>query len=172
MDEEDLRNFDFLEIENLEEAQNLGLELGPVLLEQDVIPVADVQPEVYVPVELDLESLKPGHVFKKIIKHFRYVNLMAFLDEAKLLSLDTVNEVDASHFIAQWESLRLNIKKCTFGIGEITYLGHIVDKNGIDPKRNQGIVDMAPSQDLKGIQRFSRHDKSISFLHSRLCDRS
>ena len=53
-------------------------------------------------------------------------------------------------------NIRLNIKKCKFGIGEITYLGHIVDKNGIriDPQRNQGIVDMAPPQDLKGIQRF------------------
>jgi len=40
--------------------------------------------------------------------------------------------------------LKVNVKKCSFGLKEIPYLGYIITREGVmpDPKKIQGIVDL------------------------------
>ena len=49
----------------------------------------------------------------------------------------------------------LNRDKCQFGMSQVTYLGHVINAQGIspDPERLRAITDMPPPQDKKGVER-------------------
>ena len=75
--------------------------------------------------------------------------IRAYLDDVLVLSKGTFTEhlqqvrVVLQRF--QRAGLRVNIDKSSFGISEVEYLGYLITKEGIkpDPKKVQGIVDMA-----------------------------
>lgn len=52
--------------------------------------------------------------------------------------------------------LRLNIKKCRFGVREVSYVGHVFTSNGLqpDPAKVSAITNMPPPEDVPAIQRF------------------
>ena len=49
-------------------------------------------------------------------------------------------------------TLTLNPQKCEFS--KLTFLGHIIDANGItaDPKKTKGIVEMSPPTNVPELQ--------------------
>lgn len=53
-------------------------------------------------------------------------------------------------------NLTLRGEKCIFGSDEIVFLGHLINKNGIqqDPNKNSAILSMSAPQDKNGIRRF------------------
>ena len=75
--------------------------------------------------------------------------IRAYLDDVLVLSKGTFKDhlqkvrVVLERF--QRKGLRVNIDKSSFGISEVEYLGYLITKEGIkpDPKKVQGIVDMA-----------------------------
>ena len=56
--------------------------------------------------------------------------------------------------------LKVNAKKCSFGLKEIPYLGYIIKREGVmpDPKKIQGIVDLERPKNYHRSQSFDRHD--------------
>ena len=52
-------------------------------------------------------------------------------------------------------NLTLNRDKCQFGMSQVTYLGHVINAQGIspDPERVRAITEMPPPQDKKGVER-------------------
>ena len=52
-------------------------------------------------------------------------------------------------------NLRLNKKKCKIRVQEVSYVGHKLTKNGVDPdpSKIEAITSMPPPEDKKGIQR-------------------
>ena len=57
---------------------------------------------------------------------------------------------------ARLQNLKLNKSKCQFKKQEITYLGHILTKDGLkpDPKKTQTINNMTPPTSKQALQRF------------------
>ena len=57
--------------------------------------------------------------------------------------------LDAAH-------LHLKAKKCSFGLSEVAYLGHIVSANGIrpNPKKLQAVQEMQPPSTVTGVRCF------------------
>ena len=57
---------------------------------------------------------------------------------------------------ARSQNLKLNRTKCQIKKHEITYLGHILSKNGMkpDPKKTQAITDMTAPTNKEDLQRF------------------
>ena len=57
---------------------------------------------------------------------------------------------------ARLRNLKLNKTKCQFKNQEITYLGHVLTKDGLkpDPKKTQAISDVTPPTSREALQRF------------------
>ncbi|XP_027177984.1 uncharacterized protein LOC113777142 [Coffea eugenioides] len=69
-----------------------------------------------------------------------------------------------------WESrMRLNPKKCTFGVGSGRFLGFLVSREGIraNPDKLQAIVDMAPPRNVKEVQRLTGRMAALNRFLSR-----
>ena len=56
----------------------------------------------------------------------------------------------------KWFMLRLNPKRCTFGVTSRKLLGHIISKRGIevDPKKIRAILDMPAPRTERDIRGF------------------
>lgn len=54
-----------------------------------------------------------------------------------------------NHFVA-------NEDKCSFGKGEVEYLGHIISREGVpvDPTKVQSVLDWPTSTNVKGVRGF------------------
>ena len=50
----------------------------------------------------------------------------------------------------------LNQQKCEFSKSKITFLGHVIDANGItaDPEKTKAIVEMSPPANVPELRRF------------------
>ena len=57
---------------------------------------------------------------------------------------------------ARHRGLKLNKAKCQFRQHEISYIGHVLSKDGIkpDPKKTEAITQMTPPQNKEEVQRF------------------
>nr|GEV09189.1 reverse transcriptase domain-containing protein [Tanacetum cinerariifolium] len=55
-------------------------------------------------------------------------------------------------------SIKLNPKKCSFGVGEGNFLGYMITSEGIraNPKKTKAVADMKSSKTLKDMQSLSR----------------
>ena len=54
------------------------------------------------------------------------------------------------------KGIKLNLSKCSFGLKQITFLGHLISENGIrpDPKNLEAIEKMQPPRNVKEVRRF------------------
>jgi hypothetical protein len=52
--------------------------------------------------------------------------------------------------------LKLNPSKCAFGVNRVTYLGHIISKNGIevDPDKRQAVCDFPIPKNTTEVRAF------------------
>jgi hypothetical protein len=68
---------------------------------------------------------------------------------------DLVNDLDVTFKYLRAKNIKLNPKKCVFGVPRGMLLGFIVSKRGIEanPEKITVITKMGPIRDLKGVQR-------------------
>ncbi|XP_019197405.1 PREDICTED: uncharacterized protein LOC109191268 [Ipomoea nil] len=95
-------------------------------------------------------------VFKQVLGH----NMEAYVDDmiVKSAEADThVSDLDEVFSIMQRYDLRLNPKKCTFGVHGGKFLGYMVSKRGIEPNPDKvrAILDMEPPRSLREVQRLN-----------------
>jgi hypothetical protein len=92
---------------------------------------------------------------------------MDYLDKFIVVYLDDIliysknEEEHAEHLRLVLEKLRehqlyAKFSKCEFWLSEVTYLGHVISKNGIvvNPKRVQAILDWTPPKNVKQVRSF------------------
>lgn len=70
--------------------------------------------------------------------------------------------------------MKLNPKKCVFGVGAGKFLGYMISENDIraNPKKVQAIIDMASPQTVKEIQSLNGRLAALNRFLSRLADRA
>ena len=102
-------------------------------------------------------------------------DIEVYMDDMIVKSRDKANHVAAlQRFferIRQFK-LRLNPKKCTFGVTSGKLLGHIVSEHGIevDPKNIRAILDMPAPRTEREIRGFLGRLQYISRFIARLTD--
>ena len=93
---------------------------------------------------------------------------MEYLDKFVVVYLDDIliysknEEEHAEHLRLVLEKLRehqlyAKFSKCEFWLPEVTYLGHVISKDGIavNPERVQAILDWTPPKNVKKTEVFS-----------------
>ncbi|GKE70116.1 reverse transcriptase domain-containing protein [Tanacetum coccineum] len=70
--------------------------------------------------------------------------------------------------------MKLNPKKCSFGVEEGPFLGHLITKQGIkaNPSKVKAITDLKPPRTLKEIQSLNGKLAALSRFLSKGADRS
>ncbi|KXJ30128.1 Retrovirus-related Pol polyprotein from transposon opus [Exaiptasia diaphana] len=70
--------------------------------------------------------------------------------------------------------ITLNLDKCEFAKTEVTFLGHVVDSNGIrpDPSKIKAIKDMAAPENIHELRRFLGMANQLSKFTSKLTETS
>ena len=70
-------------------------------------------------------------------------------------------------------NIKLNPKKCVFGVPKGKLLGYIVSEHGIEdnPKKITSISNMGPIRNIKGMQRLTSCLAALSRFISRLGER-
>ncbi|GKG44969.1 reverse transcriptase domain-containing protein, partial [Tanacetum coccineum] len=88
------------------------------------------------------------------------MNLEAYVDDMVIKSID--EKVMIADIAETFDNLRrinmkLNPKKCSFGVEEGKFLGYMVTSNGIwaNPKKTKAIANMQSPQTLKEMQSLS-----------------
>jgi hypothetical protein len=68
---------------------------------------------------------------------------------------DLVTDLDATFHCLREKNIKLNPKKCVFGVPRGMLLGFIVSERGIkaNPEKISAITYMAPIRNLKGVQK-------------------
>ena len=70
--------------------------------------------------------------------------------------------------------MKLNPKKCTFGVRSGKFLGYIITQRGIDanPKKVQAILDLPEPRCIKDVQKLAGMMAALSRFISRSADKS
>jgi hypothetical protein len=96
-----------------------------------------------------------NQIFKPYLRRF----ILVFFDDILVYSKDM--EAHLVHLRITLDALRENqlfakLSKCTFGCGEVEYLGHIVTAQGVcaDPGKIQAMVDWPFPNNIKGLRGF------------------
>ena len=98
--------------------------------------------------------------------HLMNYIFMEYLDKFVVVYLDDIlvyskNKEHAEHLRLVLEKLRehqlyAKYSKCEFWLPEVTYLGHVISKDGIaiNPERVQAILDWTPLKNVKQVKSF------------------
>jgi hypothetical protein len=83
---------------------------------------------------------------------------------------DLLSDLEATFRCLKAKSVKLNPKKCVFGVPRGMLLGFIVPERGIEanPEKIAAITNMGPIKDLKGVQRVMGCLAALSRFISRL----
>jgi hypothetical protein len=83
---------------------------------------------------------------------------------------DLVTDLDAAFRCLKKKNIKLNPEKCVFGVPRGMLLGFVVSERGIEanPEKISAIANMAPIQNLKGVQKLMGCLASLSRFISRL----
>jgi hypothetical protein len=100
-------------------------------------------------------------------------NVEAYVDNIVVKSRganDLVTDLDAAFCCLKEKNIKLNPEKCVFGVPQGMLLGFIISEHGIEanPKKTSAITNMAPIQNLKGVQKLMGGLASLSRFISRL----
>ena len=104
-----------------------------------------------------------------------YKDAKVYVDDMIMKSQDRADHLAAlQRFFERMRQfrLRLNPKKCTFGVTSRKLLGHIVSERGIevDPEKIKAILDMPAPRTEKKIRGFLGKLQYISHFIARLTD--
>jgi hypothetical protein len=83
---------------------------------------------------------------------------------------DLLSDLETTFKCLRAKGVKLNPKKCVFGVPRGMLLGFIVSERGIEanPEKNVAITNMGPIKDLKGVQRVMGCLAALSRFISRL----
>ena len=107
--------------------------------------------------------------------------VITYLDDALLLSQnhhDHLILLDRVAAVLREENLKLNPKKCIFGVRELTFLGFNVSEHGVSPAKDklEAIASLPPPKDARqvaeylGLFNYFRHlVRRFSYLSAPLC---
>jgi hypothetical protein len=86
---------------------------------------------------------------------------------------DLLTDLEMTFKCLKAKGVKLNPKKCVFGVPRGMLLGFIVSERGIEanPKKIAAITNMGPIKDLKGVQRVMGCLAALSRFSSRLGER-
>ncbi|XP_031106330.1 uncharacterized protein LOC116010979 [Ipomoea triloba] len=112
-------------------------------------------------------------VFKKVLGR----NLQAYVDDMIVKSSETdlhTEDLTEVFSIMRQFDLRLNPKKCTFGVHGGKFLGYIVSKRGIEPNPDKvkAILEMEPPRSLREVQRLNGRLAALGRFLSRSAEKS
>ncbi|CAA0833865.1 Unknown protein, partial [Striga hermonthica] len=104
------------------------------------------------------------------------VSMEVYVDDMLVKSVyasDHVNDLNKMFSILRDYSMKLNPKKCTFGVGSGKFLGYIVSQRGIDanPEKIRAIQDLRPPTSIKGVQSLTGKLAALSRFISKSTDR-
>ena len=96
-----------------------------------------------------------NHVFRPYVDQF----VVVFMDDILVYSKDRENH--DTHLRVVLETLRkkqlyVKLSKCEFWLNEVSFLGHIVSKEGIrvDPKKIEVVVEWKPPRNVTEVRSF------------------
>jgi ribonuclease HI len=86
---------------------------------------------------------------------------------------DLLSDLEVTFGCLRTKGVKLNTKKCVFGVPRGMLLGYIVSERGIEanPEKIAAITNMGPIKDLKGVQRVMGCLVALSRFISRLGER-
>ncbi|GKD70341.1 reverse transcriptase domain-containing protein [Tanacetum coccineum] len=111
--------------------------------------------------------------FKKQIR----VNLEAYVDDMVIKSRteqDIIKDIEQTFSTLQRINMKLNPKKCSFGMEEGKFLGYIVTSEGIraNPEKEKAVMDMPSPKTLKQMQSLSGKLAALNHFLSKSAERS
>jgi hypothetical protein len=97
---------------------------------------------------------------KKVLEDQMGHNVFTYVDDIVVASKskeDHLSDLTETFTSMREARLRLNPEKCIFGVRQRKILGYLVSHRGIEanPNKIQAIMDMAPPQSTKDIQRLT-----------------
>jgi hypothetical protein len=87
------------------------------------------------------------------------LSVVLFLDDIIVYSSsfnDHMVPLDKNFTALRDAGLKLNPSKCAFGVNRVTYLGHVISKNGIevDPDKVQAVRDFPVPKNTTEVRAF------------------
>jgi hypothetical protein len=113
------------------------------------------------------------HVFGEHI----VLTIEAYVDDIMVKTKkvsNLVDDLDGAFKCLKAKNIKLNPKKCVFGVPRGMLLGFIVSEHGIEanPEKIVAIAKMGPIRDLKGVQRVTGCLAALSRFISRLSEKA
>jgi hypothetical protein len=114
---------------------------------------------------------------KKVLENQVGRNIFTYVDDIVVASKSKEDHLaDLAETFANLRDtrLRLNPKKCVFGVRQGKILGYLVSQRGIEanPTKIQAIINMAPPQSTKDVQRLTRRLMALNRFISKFAERS
>ncbi|GKD33625.1 reverse transcriptase domain-containing protein [Tanacetum coccineum] len=105
------------------------------------------------------------------------VNLKAYVDDMVIKSRtvqDIIKDIEQTFSTLRRINIKLNSKKCSFGMEEGKFLGYIVTSEGIraNPKKAKAVMDMPSPKTLKQMQSLSGKLAALNRFLSKSAERS
>ncbi|GKA25009.1 reverse transcriptase domain-containing protein [Tanacetum coccineum] len=105
------------------------------------------------------------------------VNLEAYIDDMVIKSQteqDIIRDVEHTFSTLRKINMKLNPKKCSFGVEEGKFLGYVVTYEGIraNPKKTKAVIDMPSPRTLKQMQSLSGKLVALNHFLSKSAKRS
>jgi hypothetical protein len=104
-------------------------------------------------------------------------NIFTYVDDIVVASKNKEDHLAdlAETFANMWHArLRLNPKKCVFGVRQGKILGYLVSHHGLEanPTKIQAIINMTPPQSTRDVQRLTSRLVALNRLISKYAERS
>ncbi|GJW99984.1 reverse transcriptase domain-containing protein [Tanacetum coccineum] len=102
-------------------------------------------------------------------------NLEAYVDDMVIKSKtepEMIKDVEETLLTLKKVNMKLNPKKCYFGMEEGNFLGYIVTFEGIraNPEKAKAVINMPPPSNLKQMQRLSGKLAALNRFLSKVAD--
>ncbi|GJS24795.1 reverse transcriptase domain-containing protein [Tanacetum coccineum] len=104
-------------------------------------------------------------------------NLEAYVDDMVIKSKtdpEMIKDVEETLLALKKVNMKLNPKKCSFGMEEGKFLGYIVSSNGIraNPEKAKVVVNMPSPSNLKQMQQLSGKLAALNIFLSKAAERT
>jgi hypothetical protein len=114
---------------------------------------------------------------KKVLENHVGRNIFTYVDDIVVASKskeDHLTDLAETFTNMRDARLRLNPEKCVFGVRQGKILGYMVSHRGIEanPTKIQAIMDMAPPQSTKDVQRLTGRLAALNRFISKSAERS
>ncbi|RDX95754.1 Retrovirus-related Pol polyprotein from transposon opus, partial [Mucuna pruriens] len=118
-----------------------------------------------------------GATYKRLIDHIFKEHIEVYVDDMVVKSETEVGHADSlpSIFgVLRKHQLKLNPKKCLFGVRADKFLGFMLTQRGIEanPKKCNAIINMGSPRSVKEVQQLAKRNMTLSRFLSRLAEKS